>query len=173
MSEYYGYPENDWRNYLMHWGKGGEAKHHKYISRHKGKSGKWIYTYATLKPNAKPDGYINSKGKKIYYDDQEEFERNNNTNPTPDGYLNRDGGLSYKKSGKLTTTTVTLSPNAKPDGYINSKGKKVYYKDQEDFKKHNNTSPKPDRVSYPYKAKGVRKNKKKSRVKKFLSSLFN
>lgn len=39
------YPENDWRNYLMHWGKGGEAKNHKYISRYKGKSGKWVYVY--------------------------------------------------------------------------------------------------------------------------------
>lgn len=40
------YPENDYRNYLMHWGKGGESKNHKYISRKMGKAGKWIYTYA-------------------------------------------------------------------------------------------------------------------------------
>lgn len=41
------YPENDYRNYLMHWGKGGESKNHKYVSRKMGKNGKWIYTYAT------------------------------------------------------------------------------------------------------------------------------
>ena len=40
------YPENDYRGYLMHWGKGKEAKSHKYISRKMGKAGKWIYTYA-------------------------------------------------------------------------------------------------------------------------------
>lgn len=167
------YPENDWRNYLMHWGKGREAKNHKYISRKKGQNGRWIYTYATLKPNAKPDGYINSKGKKVYYDDEEEFKRNNNLNPTPDGYLDGSNGLSYQKNGKLNTTSVTLSPNAKPDGYINSKGKKVYYKDEEEFKKNNNLNPKPDRVSTSYKAKGSRKSKKKSKLKKILSLLFD
>ena len=40
------YPENDYRNYLMHWGKGGESKNHKYVSRKMGKNGKWIYAYA-------------------------------------------------------------------------------------------------------------------------------
>ena len=44
MNEYYGYPENDWRNYLMH-ASGG----HKYISKHRGKSGKWIYVYQKAK----------------------------------------------------------------------------------------------------------------------------
>ena len=43
------YPENDYRGYLMHWGKGNEAKSHKYISRRKGKNGKWIYKYANDK----------------------------------------------------------------------------------------------------------------------------
>ena len=46
MNELYTYPENDYRYYLMHWGKGGESKNHKYISRKKGSGGKWIYTYA-------------------------------------------------------------------------------------------------------------------------------
>ena len=39
------YPENDYRNYLMHWGKGKESKNHKYISRRMGKNGKWVYVY--------------------------------------------------------------------------------------------------------------------------------
>ena len=41
------YPENDYRNYLMHWGKGKESKNHKYVSRKMGKHGKWVYKYAT------------------------------------------------------------------------------------------------------------------------------
>lgn len=46
MNDFYEYPPNDYRNYLMHWGKGEQAKDHKYISRSIGKAGKWIYTYA-------------------------------------------------------------------------------------------------------------------------------
>lgn len=54
MNNYNMFPENDYRNYLMHWGKGKQAKEHKYISREKGKNGKWIYTYASnLKNKAK------------------------------------------------------------------------------------------------------------------------
>lgn len=44
------YPENDYRNYLMHWGKGKESKNHKYTSRKMGKNGKWVYTYITNTP---------------------------------------------------------------------------------------------------------------------------
>ena len=47
MNELYGYPENDWRNYLMHASRG-----HKYISR-KWKNGRWVYTYAAKKSKAK------------------------------------------------------------------------------------------------------------------------
>ena len=34
------YPENDWRNYLEH-----SSRSHKYISRKRGKGGKWYYVY--------------------------------------------------------------------------------------------------------------------------------
>lgn len=30
---------------LIHYAKGGSAKDHKYISRYKGKNGKWVYVY--------------------------------------------------------------------------------------------------------------------------------
>ncbi len=42
------YPENDYRNYLMHYAKGKEAKNHKYVSKHKSKSGNWVYVYQQL-----------------------------------------------------------------------------------------------------------------------------
>ena len=47
MNNLYSYPDNDYRNYLKHWGKGKEAKNHKYISRKRGKDGNWVYTYAS------------------------------------------------------------------------------------------------------------------------------
>lgn len=54
MNEFYSYPENDYRNYLMHWGKGKESKNHKYISRFMGKNKKWQYIYPEdLKNGAK------------------------------------------------------------------------------------------------------------------------
>jgi hypothetical protein len=42
------YPENDYRTYLEH-----SSKAHKYISRKRGKGGKWIYTYASNVTGAK------------------------------------------------------------------------------------------------------------------------
>ena len=54
MNEFYSYPENDYRNYLMHWGKGKESKKHKYVSRYMGKNKKWYYIYPEdLKNGAK------------------------------------------------------------------------------------------------------------------------
>lgn len=44
------YPENDWRNYLMH-----SFGSHKYISKHRGKSGKWIYVYPKEKTKSFDD----------------------------------------------------------------------------------------------------------------------
>lgn len=40
MNEYYGYQQNDYRNYLMHYGKGQKAKNHKYIDI---VNGRYIY----------------------------------------------------------------------------------------------------------------------------------
>ena len=45
MSEYYGYPENDWRNYLMHKAASGSSRSYKYISKHRSKLGNWVYVY--------------------------------------------------------------------------------------------------------------------------------
>ena len=59
MNEIIGiWPENDYRSYLMHWGKGKEAKNHKYTSRHRGKNGEWVYTYSSHEKgwNSKEDG---------------------------------------------------------------------------------------------------------------------
>ncbi len=40
MNEYYGYQQNDYRSYLMHYGKGQKAKNHKYIDI---VNGRYIY----------------------------------------------------------------------------------------------------------------------------------
>jgi hypothetical protein len=56
------YPENDYRNYLMHWGKGNQSKNHKYASRKMGKNGKWIYTYIA-NTNGVGSSKSDSKGK--------------------------------------------------------------------------------------------------------------
>lgn len=45
MNELYSYPENDWRNYLMHKAASGSSGHHKYISKHRSKLGNWVYVY--------------------------------------------------------------------------------------------------------------------------------
>lgn len=94
------FPQNDYRDYLIHWGKGKEAKNHKYISKHKSKNGNWVYEYDDGKSIVKlsplePDGYINSNGKKVYYADEEEFMRNNNLSPKPDGYIDSNGKKVY------------------------------------------------------------------------------
>ena len=56
MSDFYGYPENDWRNYIEHTAARGSSKSHKYISKHKSKLGNWVYVYPkqtrTKKANA-------------------------------------------------------------------------------------------------------------------------
>lgn len=39
------YPENDWRNYLMHKAASGSSRSHKYISKHRSKLGNWVYVY--------------------------------------------------------------------------------------------------------------------------------
>ena len=41
------WPDNDYRYYLEHSIKGQQSKTHKYISRKRGKSGRWIYEYSS------------------------------------------------------------------------------------------------------------------------------
>lgn len=47
MNEYYGYPENDWRNYLMHKASGGTSRSgkHKYLFKYVNKNGNTVYVY--------------------------------------------------------------------------------------------------------------------------------
>lgn len=56
------YPENDYRNYLMHKAASGSRKSHKYISR-KWKNGRWVYLYPK-KSSEKMDYLETAKARK-------------------------------------------------------------------------------------------------------------
>lgn len=106
------YPENDWRNYLEH-----SFRSHKYISRKRGKNGKWIYIYkktsnglttTTKSFSTEPDGYVDFEEKKVH---------------------------RKKKKSKVNDLLSKLFPTTKsfstePDGYVDFEKKKVYRKNK-------------------------------------------
>lgn len=109
MNNLYSYPDNDYRNYLKHWGKGKEAKDHKYISRKRGKDGNWVYTYAS-KLTSKAKNALDSLRKD---DSVEEVETTNVSSERgtekPSGFLSGLTSLLSKKTVSKSNSNKTIS----------------------------------------------------------------
>lgn len=152
MDELYSYPENDYRNYLMHWGKGKESKNHKYISRFMGKNKKWQYIYPEdLKNGAK--NLLNKftgKGKVEAEDISEEEVQDTTTEETATS--------SQSKSGLLSRFTALLGKNNSG----NTQGNKA---------KQNGFSALKNKVSNALK-KPIALNKPKKSLESHLGSLM-
>ena len=91
MNEYYGYQQNDYLNYLMHYGKGQEAKVHKYL-------------------------YKDSKGNYVYQSDK--YRQHRIPNPNSIGVYKPIGGTSLTPNQNKASDRSSNQKSVKPSyGY--------------------------------------------------------
>lgn len=120
------YPENDYRNYLMHWGKGTSSGNHKYISKHKSKSGKWVYVYekaGDLVDRVKAWRKRKQDLKAARSDIQRQMEINDEN---VENFVGRTTADDYRDQGRATRQNKYLDPGAgRP--YMDASGKGTTY----------------------------------------------